>query len=262
MRLLHPSNPLRKRIPDEQYREEADAAESAGFALSVFSLEDFQDGSFRAVPECEPGSEILYRGWMLNAADYSTLAAAVSQLGAKLKVSAQQYLAHHHLPNWYPIIADLTPETKVLGVGSDLESELRSLGWDGFFIKDYVKSLKTSVGSKIADPSQIGMVVAEMQRFRGTIEGGICVRKLEDFAPETERRYFAINAKAYSEDGSVPGIVEDCARRFPTDFISIDAIQRRDGILRIVEIGDGQVSDLVGWTPRRFTEVVKEAWGK
>ncbi|MGL5927251.1 hypothetical protein [Chroococcidiopsis sp.] len=28
-------------------------------------------------------------------------------------------------------------------------------------------------------------------------------------------------------------------------------MERRDGVKRIVEIGDGQVSDLVGWTSER-----------
>ena len=260
MRFLYSSNPLRKRIPDDQYREEAEAAEAAGFVVSVFSLEDFQDESFHPVPGLESNEEVLYRGWMLNARDYSGLASAVAQSGAKLRVSTEQYLAHHHLPNWYPIIADLSPETKILGLGTGLELQLRSLGWDGFFIKDYVKSLKTSVGSIITDPSQIQTVIAEMERFRGTIEGGICVRRVEDFDPATEERYFAFDGNAYAQDGQVPQIVSDCALRFPDGFISIDAIQRRDGVLRIVEIGDGQVSDLVGWTPHRFAEVLKEAW--
>lgn len=259
MQLLYPSNPLRKRLPDDQYREEAEEAEAAGFAVSVFSLEDFQDGSFRAVPELESNNRILYRGWMLNSRDYSSMAAAVDKLGAKLRVPTEQYLAHHHLPNWYPIIADLTPETKILDLGIDLEPQLRALGWDSFFIKDYVKSLKTSVGSMISDPAQIQTVVNEMARFRGVVEGGICVRRVEDFDPATEKRFFAFDGQAYAQDGHAPQIVADCARRFPEGFISIDAIQRRDGVLRIVEIGDGQVSDLVGWSPSRFAEVLKEA---
>ena len=262
MQLLYPSNPLRRRRPDEQYREEAEAVEAAGFSLSLFSLEDFQDGLFQAIPEFEPGNVILYRGWMLNSEGYVKLGAAISQLGANLKVPINQYLAHHHLPNWYPVITDLTPETRILGLETELESELRALGWEGFFIKDYVKSLKTSVGSKLSDPSQIQSVIAEMKRFRGAVEGGICVRRIEDFDPTTEQRYFAINGNAYAESGPIPDIVADCARRFSGDFISIDAILRRDGSPRIVEIGDGQVSDLVGWSPQRFAEVLKEAWGE
>jgi hypothetical protein len=44
------------------------------------------------------------------------------------------------------------------------------------------------------------------QKFRGTIEGGICVRKVEDFIPETERRYFVINGRCFapSTDAAIP----------------------------------------------------------
>ncbi|WP_317106400.1 hypothetical protein [Chroococcidiopsis sp. SAG 2025] len=36
-------------------------------------------------------------------------------------------------------------------------------------------------GSIIEKPSDIKIVVDEMQKFRGTIEGGVCVRRVEDF---------------------------------------------------------------------------------
>lgn len=46
-----------------------------------------------------------------------------------------------------------------------------------------------------------------------------------------------------------------CARRIDSKFFSIDIIERRDGVLRVVEIDDGQVSGLVGRTPERFAEI-------
>jgi hypothetical protein len=55
---------------------------------------------------------------------------------------------------------------------------LSALGWEKFFIKDFVKSLKTSVGSIIAKPEDINVVLAEMQKFRSTIEGGVCARRI------------------------------------------------------------------------------------
>jgi ATP-grasp domain, R2K clade family 3 len=127
------------------------------------------------------------------------------------------------------------------------------LGWDAFFIKDYVKSVKTSQGSIVRDPSEIGSVVAEMQRLRGEIEGGICVRRVEPFITESEKRYFALRVRAYSADGKpVPDLVQEVASRIPSPFFSIDVIRRDDGLLRVVEVGDGQVSDLVGWSPEAF----------
>ena len=82
-------------------------------------------------------------------------------------ISKETYLSTHYLPNWYGLIEDLTPETRFFSIEDDLEQELRSLGWDGFFIKDYVKSLKTSIGAHIDNPAAIGIVIAEMEKFRG-----------------------------------------------------------------------------------------------
>jgi hypothetical protein len=168
--------------------------------------------------------------------------------------STREYLAAHHLPNWYPLLASWTPLTKVFSEHENLEAALTALGWQEFFIKDYVKSLKTSVGSRISDPSLIARVVAEMRAFRGHIEGGICVRQVEPLRAESERRYFVLRGQAFAPDATevIPPPVIFAAGCIESPFFSVDVAQREDSTLRIVEIGDGQVSDLVGWTPARF----------
>ncbi len=188
---------------------------------------------------------------------------AIDSMSAKPHTSLANYLATHYLPNWYELLAEFTPETKFYPLDDDLEYELNILGWDKFFIKDYVKSLKTSVGAIVSDPSEIQTVITQMQKFRGRIEGGICVRRVEDFIPETERRYFIINGKSFAADRKtpIPAIVEECTRRIDSKFFSIDLIERRDGVIRVVEIGDGQVSGLVGWTPERFVEIWSDSLG-
>ena len=40
-------------------------------------------------------------------------------------------------------------------------------------------------------------------------------------------------------------------------FFSVDAVDRQDGVKRIVKVGDGQVLDLVGWYAERFAQL----WG-
>ena len=194
---------------------------------------------------------------MLAPRDYSLLVDAVRTAGSDLWISDNEYLSNHYLPNWYPLIRDLTPETHFCSVNDDLESALIKLGWSKFFIKDYVKSLKTSIGSIINEPSEISTVISEMQKFRGTIEGGICIRQVEDFIPETEQRYFVINDRVFaaSADTDIPDIIKECASRINSKFFAVDAIERRDGCQRIVEIGDGQVSGLVGWSIARFTSL-------
>jgi hypothetical protein len=230
------------------------AVRDAGYSASLCPDAVIQDNKpLRNVPT---GVTVVYRGWMLNAKEYARLAEAIGHASAAPLTSTDSYLAAHHLPNWYPLVAEFTPETRVLACDADWESELRSLGWEAFFIKDYVKSLKTSRGSIVRDPAEIGAVVEEMERFRGEIEGGLCVRRVEPFITDSERRYFVIDGKAFSPDGQpVPDLVRQVAPRIPSAYFSVDVIRREDGALRVVEVGDGQVSDLVGWSVDAFVRM-------
>ncbi len=194
---------------------------------------------------------------MLTSGEYSLLVNSIRSAGSEALTSHDEYLATHYLFNWYSLIHDLTPETRFFSVDDDLEHALSQLGWSSFFIKDNVKSLKTSVGAVISEPSEIKTVTNEMQRFRGIIEGCLCVRQVEDFIFETEKRYFVMYGKPYaaSLNEEIPEIVKECAKRIKSKFFSVDVVERTDGCKRIVEIGDGQVSDLVGWTAERFAEL-------
>jgi hypothetical protein len=129
------------------------------------------------------------------------------------------------------------------------------LGWDKYFLKDYVKSLKTSVGSVVSKPDEVATVLSEMKRIRGTIEGGICVRRFESFRKGSETRYFVIHGVPHAPSDGVPALVAECARRIQSPFFSLDVAIREDGVERVVEIGDGQVSDLVGWDVDDFSKL-------
>jgi ATP-grasp domain, R2K clade family 3 len=201
-----------------------------------------------------PGSQVVYRGWMLKSEEYAALVRAVEQAGAMVFTSTREYLAAHHLPNWYPLLSDLTPQTRIYPADADLVAELRALRWEAYFLKDFVKSLKTARGSVVKEPEDAPAVVAEMREYRGEIEGGICVRQVEDFLSESEQRYFVLNGLSYAATAGaqIPEIVRRCAERVPSKFFSVDVVQRRDREPRVVEVGDGQVSDLVGWSPAAF----------
>lgn len=257
MIFLFPSDYFNPKAVDEAYLEQATCMQNAGFETAVISLESLYTSSPKISPILSPSSDVVYRGWMLSPSDYELLLSVVKNKGTRAFTSKVEYLATHYLPNWYSQLTDLTPETKFYSVDDDLESELKTLGWERFFIKDYVKSLKISVGSIIDRPSDIRTVVQEMKKFRGTIEGGVCVRRVEDFVAASEKRYFVIHGQPFaaSLDEEIPGIVYECAERIQSKFFSVDVVERTDGVQRIVEIGDGQVSDLVGWSAERFAEL-------
>lgn len=253
-RFLHPADPLAPRRIDEMFAPEAAALREAGFATSVVELEALPAGRPRLTPPIASGERVVYRGWMLTAGEYAALTGFIEALGGIPLISPDTYLLAHHLPRWYPLLRDLTPETVVLATDDDLPARLTELGWERFFVKDYVKSLKTSIGSLIERPEDIGAVVAALEASRGRIEGGICVRRYEPLQPETERRFFVLGGHPWAADpeAEIPESAAACAARIASPFFSVDAIRREDGTDRIVEIGDGQVSDLVGWEPARF----------
>jgi len=259
--LLYPQSVFDARMPDEMFSEESQAMKAVACSIHLIDTEALASGTSRVRPPFEPGARVVYRGWMLTHREYENLAASVERAGGSCLTSPKDYLATHHLPRWYPIVRDYTPETVFLDTDADLVSELQRLGWGRFFIKDHVKSLKTSVGSIIEEPEQIETVVSEMEKYRGFIEGGLCIRRVEDFIAGSERRYFVLNRTPYAAEPGVanPDPVVFCAGAIPSPFFSVDIARRADGVERIVEIGDGQVSDLVGWPVERFVEIWSEA---
>ena len=191
---LFPQAARDPRRPDEMFADQWDALTAAGFGASVCS--DALAAGAQALCDVPTGARVVYRGWMLKGGEYESLVRAVEGCGATAFTAPRDYLLAHHLPNWYPLLADLTPETRVFPADADLVAELRALGWGAYFVKDYVKSLKTGRGSVVREPAEIPALLAEMKEYRGEIEGGVCVRRVENFVPEAETRYF----------GTLPGV--------------------------------------------------------
>ena len=121
---LYPNSPLHRREPAEHFVAEIESMCNGGFQVSLFSLEDFQSGGFRASPQFHAKADVLYRGWMLSGNEYERLVEAIAQNEAQAFTDLKSSPGSHHLPNWYPAIADLTPETRIYPVDCDLESEL------------------------------------------------------------------------------------------------------------------------------------------
>ncbi|MBB5378876.1 hypothetical protein HNQ07_004383 [Deinococcus metalli] len=255
LHVVFPADYFNARQPDEAFADQAEMFRALGWSVSTFTF----DGDRRFRPALEEGASVLYRGWMLDSAAYLAFEADISAAGAQLHTSPAAYLSTHHLPNWFPLLRDLTPETVCFRELSGLEEQLTELGWEAFFVKDFVKSLKTGTGSVITRPEQIGELMGRMEQFRGQIEGGVCVRRFEALDATSETRYFVRDGQAFAAGGGVvPDIVQDVAARIPSPFYSVDVARRADGVWRVVEIGDGQVSDLVGWTAEEFGAVWKD----
>jgi hypothetical protein len=256
---LIPSDPFNKSVADEAYAEEFAAFCALGLSASLFSFEAFEQGDFKPRPSLPDGALITYRGWMLTPENYVRLKDAIASRGAQLNTSLEHYKLCHYLPCWYQICQDLTIPTIFANEDSNFLPLLAALGWQKYFVKDYVKSLTTERGSVAATIDEVYDVVKLLRQYRGQIEGGICIREFIDLRPETEERYFVFNAVAHARDGRVPKIVSEVASRIQSPFFSVDVVQTQSGRLVVIELGDGQVSDRKNWPAERFVEIVSKA---
>jgi hypothetical protein len=259
MRLLYPSNPIDLKVADDAYLDEYAAARSVGFDVSLFSFEDFERGDFKPRPTLQPGDIVLYRGWMLSVQLFESLVRALEARSAEAFTSVAGYKAGHHLPQWYPLLSAFTAETVILTEEADFASELAGLNWPGYFVKDYVKSLSTAGGSLVSRPEEIADVVSLMKKYRGVIEGGVCIRRREEYEPGSERRYFVFRKQALAPGTEIPDIVRACAAQVASPFFSVDVARRSDGVLRLIELGDGQVSDRKEWSAQGFVQAIYAA---
>ncbi len=259
IRFLFPSDVLKPKKPDDAFISQIESFSQAGFEISLVSLESLQQGNLQISPSIPNGDIVVYRGWMMSSDEYADLCSSINTHGAKMLTDVETYLRCHHLPNWYPLISEFTPRTLVFPPDADLKAELDKLAWDSYFVKDYVKSLKTASGSLLKSTDDVEQLIADMLKFRGKIEGGFCVREVEEFVPNSETRYFVVLGIPYANasDQKIPKLVNEVAQRINSSFFSIDIVKHKDGRDRVVEIGDGQVSDIVGWTPQRLANIWK-----
>jgi hypothetical protein len=65
-----------------------------------------------------------------------------------------------------------------------------------------------------------------------------------------------VNGVPYSSDSVVPKLVQEIATIINAPFYSVDVVENLAGELRLVELGDGQVSDKKTWTVSKLVEVV------
>jgi hypothetical protein len=256
MHILFPSDPFNKKVVDESHAIEYEALCASGLNCALFSPLDFDQGAFKPWPSLTPGDSVLYRGWMLMPEEYGRLHAAISINDGVPLTSPDQYRACHYLPEWYSLFRDYTPETIFASRDADFVSVLAQHVWPAYFVKDYVKSLTTKRGSVASSANEVNEIVSLIEQFRGEVEGGVCIRRYEDFLSETEERYFVLNGRAYGRGGDVPELVHEIARHPLSPFFSVDVAMRTDGALRLIELGDGQVSGLKKWSIEAFVSTI------
>ncbi|GAA0797148.1 ATP-grasp domain-containing protein [Spirilliplanes yamanashiensis] len=237
--VVFPADPLRPRRVDEHFRAEADAAREAGARVLLDS----------APGAAEPA---WYRGWMLTPERYAALP-------FELCTTPDMYRRAHELPGWYPVFAAVTPASVWLPPGAPLAglpAAAAALGDGPFVVKDYVKSRKHEWDSACfaPDAGRLPAVAATFaERQEDFLAGNVVVRAFESFTGPEVRVWWLDGEPVLTgphPDGppEVPepplGHVAPLVRELGCRFVTTDLALRADGVWRVVEVGDGQVSEL------------------
>ncbi|WP_327692624.1 ATP-grasp domain-containing protein [Streptomyces sp. NBC_00459] len=272
--VLYCRDPLNPRRVDEHFAQEAQEVRACGGVVGLVDHDALLQGDAeQAVAQVPAGlGSAWYRGWMIPGDRYPALAEALSRRGTPLLVAPEQYRAAHELPGWYPKFVDITPasvwrptEPGEVLAAEDLAVLAEPLAPGPGIVKDYVKSRKheweqACFVPELADAAGLARIVRRFVELQEEfLAGGIVLRSFEEFSkPEsvaTEARVWWLDGEPRLvtphpddpfERGPVPdlGQIVSAVRSLGCRFVTTDVALRSDGMWRVVEVGDGQVSDL------------------
>ncbi|NEW47758.1 ATP-grasp domain-containing protein [Nocardia cyriacigeorgica] len=268
--LLVPSSVLRPGRPDEHFVAEAAAARELGIGVELVNHDALTHpgGADAAVRRVQGEGPAVYRGWMLRSTEYQEFDDALRRRGVTLATSHEQYRRAHELPGWYADLADLTPRSSwtVGGERADFTEACRVLGPGAAVLRDYTKSLKhhwdeAAFIPELTDEDAAWSIADRFRELRGTdMTGGYVIRRFETFTSAEVRTWWIhgtchLTGPHPDTPNDLPGTPVDTSAAAPLiaglglPFVTADFIQRADGQWRIVELGDGQVSDRPATVP-------------
>jgi hypothetical protein len=264
-----PLAPARSRRPDSHFAREADAAAAIAAEVAVIDHDTLTRGDLAEAVRRVPADlgPAWYRGWMLTADRYAALEKALAAKGCRLLTDADGYRRGHELPGWYHAFRTRTPASAwtadLSALDAWLESVVSELDAKAAIVKDFVKSRKHEWDTAchipdLADAAARRGIVSTFLDLQGEdLYGGIVLRAFEDF---TDTEGDTDQARVWWLDGApvmttahpdTPGRsidpdltgLGDAVAALGARFITTDLARRTDGVWRVIEAGDGQVSD-------------------
>jgi hypothetical protein len=268
MMLLFPADVMRPRRVDAHFAGEYEAAQRLDRPVALVDHDALAHDPAAAAARVPGGQVAIYRGWMLTGQAYAGLEAALAAGGTRLHTTADQYRRGHELPGWYAALAGFTPPSAwTAGTArSDFHLARRSLGDGPAVVRDYSKSMKhywheATYIPELGDAAAAWAVADRMRELRGDdLAGGFVLRRFEAFTGPEVRTWWVdgtcrlVTAHPDTPDQSPPPgldltVFAPAIAALELPFVTVDLVRRDDGVWRIVELGDGQVSDRPRSTP-------------
>ena len=246
MTFIYPCLPYRPRTVDPMWAPEYDWARAQGLATGLVDIDN--NKVWLATPaQATQLAQVVYRGWMLTPAEYRQIAQLLP-----LAVSPEEYLSSHHATGWYDAVAGHTFPSQFLTAPTQLDfaAERR------YFVKTLIKSF---------GPDSVLSTQEHLTGFRTRHELAadepLFVRDFVALKPGSERRFFVVHGQAFGSNGiTVPASLQGALIALrPRLFYSFDVAETLAGQPVLVEVGDGQVSDLKEWTVTEFGSRVLQA---
>lgn len=250
MHFVYPCLPYQPRTVDPMWAPEYEWAQAQGLATGLVDMDNDRVWVPPLVaapgPAAEP-AQVVYRGWMLTAAEYDRLARLLL-----LAVSPAEYLSSHHATGWYEAVASHTFPSRFLAEPAALSFAARRR----YFVKGLVKSF--GADSVLTSRQQLADLWRQQELPAGMT---LFVRDFVDLKPASERRFFVVRGQALGAQGAVlpEALQAAVAALRPRLFYSLDVAETLAGQPVLVEVGDGQVSDLKEWSVAEFGSRVLRA---
>lgn len=269
MLVLVPGDVLRPRRPDEHFAGEVEAARAAGIEVGIVDHDALTSGGSAdaAVARVPAGADAVYRGWMLRASQYEAMADALARRGVTLRTSADDYRKAHELPGWYAAAGSFTPES-VWTSGDDRDgftAACAALGSGAAVLRDYSKSMKhhwheAAYIRNVVDLESAWKIASRFRELReDEFTGGFVLRRFESLTGAEVRTWWVggvlrlVTAHPDTPDELPPdvdaGFLQPVIAAVGLPFVTADLARHSDGRWRLIEIGDGQVSDRPSSTP-------------
>ncbi|MEU7435295.1 GNAT family N-acetyltransferase [Streptomyces sioyaensis] len=265
--------PGRRLGADPHFMTEAATALSAGAGCAVLDYEALlagdAEGALAGVPR--RAGPVWYRGWALPPERYASLAGALAAHGGRLLTSPAAYRTAQELPGWYDTFRALTPHSVWLPYAAGRAPEPAALarlaaplGAPGrpcpLIVTDWVTGSKHEGQQAVhvpdaADTARLASAVGRFLTRRGEfLTGGVVLRAVEPFDAVGAARVWWVDGAPVltGPHPDTPGLrpvpdlasVAPAVRALGARFVTTDLARRADGVWRVVQVGDGQVSGL------------------